>query len=129
MKPRKERVAEESQKGGSREETEDRSKARSRGGTSETALLPWKPVQGKRRGWGLERMRMQANVAILLVLSTRTFSVEIHSVASSCMTHPTFNRSKCSMTSCGSKSLALHLKSPLSGPNLPSQTHLPLSCL
>ena len=44
---------------------------------------------------------------------------------------PSYNttRSKFSMASCSPKSLALHLKSPLSGPNLPSQTHLPLSCL
>ena len=41
----------------------------------------------------------------------------------------TLNRSKFSMTSCGPKSLALHLNSPCAGPNLPSQTHLPLSCL
>ena len=41
------------------------------------------------RGWGLERMRMQANVIILLVPSTRPFSGQIHSVASSYMNHPT----------------------------------------
>ena len=132
MKPLKDEWQKEVRKENGREETEDGSKARGRGGTSETALLHWKPEQGKRKRLGPGEDE-DAGQCHHLTCSFHKAFLRTNPFCSQQLHEPsyntTFNRPKFSMASCGPKSLALHLKSPLSGPNLPSQTHLPLSCL